>query len=385
MKLNKFFMLGMAGLAFAACSNEEENVTGNATFEGNGVVSVRIAMPTLTRAAGEATTGADGSTVAVTGNITVTLTGIDGNGSTYNESITIDASTLEPQTELKFWNIATPQKLTASINGGVADYTQTEITATNLQVAAASIPAYGETSSFTLTSESDSPVLTNDGKTEAGAESGDEDKDYQMYEATVTMAIPVARLELGGIYHIDHTAAETECIYSKLSLDGAYLDTYCLNGSKYENGVYPNSISTAGDYSFDGTHGTGSQSGLRDKIDCDDFLSITKDNALGTYTYNFFANGTNPVLKLYFAQATGTETSPVSEPRYAMVTKYQQLVDGEMQDVTFENGHIYRITKAELDDDNIIGDEGGNTLYGVVVTVTEATWTIVDITADWAE
>ena len=34
MKVNKFLMLGIAGLAFAACSNEEEFGT-NQTFEGN--------------------------------------------------------------------------------------------------------------------------------------------------------------------------------------------------------------------------------------------------------------------------------------------------------------------------------------------------------------
>ena len=61
----------------------------------------------------------------------------------------------------------------------------------------------------------------------------------------------------------------------------------------------------------------------------------------------------------------------------------KQYIDAEGSEVTFENGKIYRITKAELADGNIIGDEGGNTLYGVVVTVTEATWSIVDIDAVW--
>lgn len=33
----------------------------------------------------------------------------------------------------------------------------------------------------------------------------------------------------------------------------------------------------------------------------------------------------------------------------------------------------------------LIGDEGGNALYGVDVTVKEAKWTIVDTTAEWVE
>ena len=39
-------MLGLAGLAFAACGNEEE-VGGNVTPEGNGAVSIKIVTPTV--------------------------------------------------------------------------------------------------------------------------------------------------------------------------------------------------------------------------------------------------------------------------------------------------------------------------------------------------
>lgn len=53
--------------------------------------------------------------------------------------------------------------------------------------------------------------------------------------------------------------------------------------------------------------------------------------------------------------------------------------------IILQNGHIYRIVDATLDDKNIIGDEGGNTLVGVEVTVKEAEWTVETIEADWAE
>ena len=384
MKMNKFFMLGLAGLAFAACSNDEDALE-NSTFEGNGVVTVKIEAPALTKAAGVATTGANGSPVSVEGTITVTLTGLDGEGSLYNQSISISADELDNQTELKFWNIATPQKLTASINDGKASYVSEDLS--GLQVAAANIPAYGETTTFNKRGGSgDSPSFDEDGNlvdTEAGADADDEGKVYQMYDATVTMAIPVARLEVGGIYHEVHAEGD-DCIYTKLTLNGAYMDGYCTGGSTYTNGAFPNSTATAGDYSFDGIHGTGAQSALRDVIDpAIDFLTTTSASPAGTYTYNFYANGVNPIFKLYFAEAEGTD---VIEPRYAMITRYYtQNEEGEKVETVFENGKIYRILKAELTDENIIGDEGGNTLYGVEVTVVEATWTIVDIQADWAE
>ncbi|OUP09702.1 hypothetical protein B5F34_06530 [Mediterranea sp. An20] len=387
-------MLGIAGLAFAACSNEEEFGT-NQTFEGNGVVSVRIATPTLTRNAGAATSGADGGTVAITGDITVTLTGIGADNAPYNKSITIDADDLTSATELKFWNIAVPEKLTASIHGGQADYSDVEIASIEegapnpLQVVATSIPAYGETTKFTRTTDIEHPTIGSD--IEAGAVEGDQNKNYEMYTATVNMAIPVARLEVSNIYHVTHTGTGNpadNCIYKTLTLDGAYLDGYCLNGSVYdeETGTFPDSEGTGDEYSIDGINGSGTESLLKDIIDPSiNFLTTTEiAPAAGPYTYNFFANGTNPVFKLYFKTAEEVDDyqGDIKAPRYAMITEYKDM---EGDPVVFENGHIYRIVGAELSDKNIIGDEDGNTLYGVSVTVIEATWTIVDIDASWAE
>ena len=389
-------MLGIAGLAFAACSNDEEFGT-NQTFEGNGVVSVRIATPTLTRNAGAATPGADGGTVAITGTIKVTLTGTGADGAPYNEEITISADELKSETELKFWNIAVPEKLTASINGGQANYSAVEIASIEdgapnpLQVVATSIPAYGETTKFTRTTDIEHPTIGSD--IEAGAEEGDENKNYEMYTATVNMAIPVARLEVSNIYHVTHTGTgdpADNCIYKTLTLDGAYLDNYCLNGSIYDEatGTFPASEDGSDNFSMDGTPATGSgdESALKDIIDPSiNFLTTTEvAPAAGPYTYNFFANGTNPVFKLYFKTAEEVDDyqGDIKAPRYAMITEYKDM---EGDPVVFENGHIYRIVGAELSDKNIIGDEDGNTLYGVSVTVIEATWTIVDIDASWAE
>ena len=65
-----------------------------------------------------------------------------------------------------------------------------------------------------------------------------------------------------------------------------------------------------------------------------------------------------------------------------MITSYKTTSGSLLE--AFVPGTIYRITNAELVDGNIIGDESGNTLYGVEVTVKEAEWSVVDITADWA-
>lgn len=398
MKLTKSLFLAFAGLGLFACSNEDVADNGGAQFKGNGAVAVKIVSPDLlTRNAGGATTGDAGSSVAITGDLVVTLTGktLDAEGNPtvpYEQSITIDASKLKSASEgnatiLKFWNIAVPEKLTASINGGVADYKSVDLSSPSMQVAAANVPAYGETTSFTKKSDTEgqSPILGEDNDTkkdgtEQGAEKDDDAKVYEMYEASVTMAIPVARLEVGNITHVTHAGTgEDQCIYTELKANGAYLDGYTTQGSKYTGASFPNSEGVAGDFSFDGNHGTGEASGLIDVLEGGaSFMSGA--TLTGPFTYNFYANGTNPVFKLYFGTAKGTN---IIEPRYAMVTKYVDATTKEP--VTFVNGHIYRILSATLSDKNIIGDEGGNTLFGVEVTVEEATWTLHTIEADWAE
>lgn len=397
MKLTKSLFLAFAGLGLFACSNEDVADNGGAQFKGNGAVAVKIVSPDLlTRNAGGATDGVAGSSVAIEGDLVITLTGktLDAEGNPtvpYEQSITIDAGKLKSASEesatiLKFWNIAVPEKLTASINGGVANYKSVDLS--TLQVASANAPAYGETTSFTKKSDTEgqSPILgedndTKEDGTEQGAEDGDATKVYEMYEASVTMAIPVARLEVSNITHVKHAGTEEDqCIYTALKADGAYLDGYTTQGSEYKGTSFPNSVGIAGDFSFDGIpgHGTGAKSGLIDEFEeAQSFMAEQK--LAGPFTYNFYANGTNPVFKLYFGTAEGTN---IIEPRYAMVTKYK---DADGHEVTFQNGHIYRILSATLYDKNIIGDEGGNTLFGVEVTVEEATWTLHTIEADWAE
>lgn len=393
MKVNKFLMLGIAGLAFAACSNEEVEISTNPTLGGNGVVSVKIATPSMTRSAGAATPGTDGDEVEITGELKVTLTYEDADGVQQTQTISVDADNITRATEFKFWNVKTPQKLEASINGGVADYSKASDATVlkQLQVAAVNIPAYGATDQFTpIAGTGDTPNLDNDNDTnsdgtEQGANTGDESKVYQMYEATVNMAIPVARLEVSNISHESH-GEEDACLYTQLVANGAYMDTYTyVGGTLAVNATAYTAGGGTGNYSYDGVH-WGAKSDLLDEIGVDgagqSFMS--GETLAGPFTYNFYANGTNPIFKIYFGTAKG---EGIIEPRYAMITKYKKWndVESKFEDVTFENGKIYRIVDAELTDENIIGDEDGNTLSGVEATVIEATWTIVDIEADWAE
>lgn len=397
MKLKSLIMFSAAALAFAACSNDEDVMNGS-SFDGPGAVSVKITTADLTRMAGAAT--ADGA-VNIDGTLTVTLKGKKTPTSAtedYVETIMIDAADVDQDTKLTFWNIATPTSLTVSINGGVKNYSEGEWSGSlaDLQVPAASVPAYGETTTFTPTTQTGTPDMSKDNGdgtsvgegTEQGATEADVNSVYQLYTATVKMAIPVARLEVSNIMHVTHAGPDAEpadvCMFTKLVASGAYMDKVASFGGQYQfaqnEASYTNG-SAAVNYTYDGIHGYSDEEGeaspLKDAIADQSFLG--GETLVGPYTYNFFVNGTNPIFKLYFSEAEG---EGVIEPRYAMITSY---TDEAGDPVTFEAGHIYRIKDATLYDKNILGDEEGNTLWGVEVTVVEATWEIVDIEADWAE
>ena len=235
-----------------------------------------------------------------------------------------------------------------------------------MQAMPEAIPAYGETS-----------VIKLSGKTEEG----EDGKKYEMYNATVTMSIPVARLEISGITHVDHASGdnggENACKYKELSINGIYLDKvlatkgatsvtdYCYPAPEDGSIAAPilwDAISTPNDFLVKGAEWPAA------------------DISAKAYAYNFYPSaGEQPIVKIYFANAISSdENNPVSKPRYAMIETYNGR-----DDFKFEAGHIYRITKVTLLDKNIIGDEEGNTTYGVDVTVTEAEWSVTDLNPTW--
>lgn len=391
MKLSKSLFLAFAGLGLFACSNED--VTDNQFPEGLGAVTVKLVNPSLSRAITAPTDGTAGSTtIPIEGDITVSLYE-SSNLTKVAQTLTISAKDIDSNTKLTFWNVTSPGKITVSINDGKASYSDVAIE--NVQQLPSEIPAYGETTNFTKLNQTSSPNLENDNdnegegdKTEQGAESGDENKTYQLYSASVTMAIPVARLEVSGITHVSHTS--DACAYKMLTIAGAYMDNLYTKGGNYNNSIYGNG-SDPQDYCWleDQTPslGTGITAVLKDEIKGDEsarsFLTGTWPSGNEAFAYNFYVGESSPIFKIYFDKSESANTqNPLPAPRYAMVTEY---TDADGGPVTFENGKIYRITSAELTDKNIIGDEGGNTLYGVTVTVTEATWSLVDIKANWEE
>lgn len=389
-------MLGLAGLAFAACNNDEE--MGNQPLEGVGAVSIKIEAPAMTKAVVPGTVENEGvKVVPKDGSLVI----IKLSASSGEQKIQLDPTQWKNGSIVTFWNVENPTGVTVEMNGGVASYDDVDIT--TLQVMPVDIPVYGSTTTFTPTNRNESPIIGDDHQ--AGAKSGDETKKYQIYTAQVQLEIPVARLEVSGIKHVKHAGTdEDKCKFASLTIDGVYMDN-----------IKPTGADNREDYQFvEGGLGTGDKAILFEPISAPNNDFMAADAVWPTtngevYAFNFYAptdeeiatanavvddeetvdidealnakQALNPKFKIYFAKATGA-SNPVTEPRYAMITNYK---DTDGNSIILKRGTIYRITDAILYDKNIVGDEGGNTLYGVEVTVKEAEWTVETIYADWAE
>ena len=388
MKFSKSLLWAFAGLGLFACSNEE--VVDNTQLpDGVGAVTINIVSPSMSRAIVDGTTD---TSVPVTGNVTISLEATTGSG-----SIDLSTEELAKQSSVTFWNVKGPKKITVSMNGGKASYA--DYAPTIFTSEPAGVPAYGEVgeTDITLSSTISSPGKEGGADYETGANSGDENKTYQLYTASVKLAIPVARLEVSGIQHITDAHAATACAYKTLKIAGVYLDNVYAEGTgvTYANGAFPCASGTPTDYSYDGTHGTGTAAILKDAATVTDFLTANQtwpETAGKAYAYYFYGAdgaGNLPIFKIYFNQSEAKDaTHPLPAPRYAMIKKYTKANEGgtgTTEITKFEPGHIYRITSAKLTDENIIGDEGGNTLYGVEVTVEEAEWKVETIDAEWAK
>lgn len=375
--LKSLFML-CAGLSFCACSSDNEPQLP----EGTGMVEVKVVAP-QTRTI--ANSGSAGNTIDIEGDITITLyaTFVDANGdeTTTTKTATISRNELDGDGNgvAKFWNVKAPTLVTASVNTGKQDYSSTAIT-TLEETLPANIPAYGEVVPE-LKTTTQSPDLEGDDDN-VNANEGDDKKKYQMYTAAIQMEIPVARLEVSGISLSSST-------YSSLTLTGVYLDNVREYGSKWQNGFGTYS-ETPKDYAYATDKGTGVEAILSDAVG-EELVGTTLPAGDAVYAYNFYAAPTeytgddmsyNPSFKLFFDE--GESSATVSFPRFAFIRNYYSDAN-KSTPIVLKNGHVYTITSATLTDENIIGDESGNTLYGVDVTVTEAVWTVVPTYADWAQ
>ena len=364
MKLKSLIMFSAAALAFAACSNEEENAM---VADGTAAVQINLVQPG-TRTVGDATTEEEGTDkVKVTGNIHVRITDASGAG----QDIELNAGT----TTYTFYGINNPTKVEAWVNDGDDISDATTLAQVNTQALAdapETIPAYGAyTGVFTLTDEE--RLNSTDGKV------------YKMYQAvTVNLEIPVARLEVSGIVHNDESE---DCIYTA---DGLTFDAIYLDNVKATKGA-----TNATDYYYPVDDDRNTTEApvpvLMDLIEAPANNFQTEgavwpavEDPAQAYVYHFFPNNANemPLLKLCFEKVVRVDGTVIESPRYAIVKSFNGKENFE-----FKAGVIYRITDVQIADKNIGPKEEhqDEDVYAVDVTVVEAAWDIENLEAAWQE
>jgi hypothetical protein len=378
MKLTKsLFMLCAAGLSLCACNSDDIK---DQMPEGYGAVTVKIADPS-TRAVIDA--ASEGGTV--NGDITLTVTHNFGTSSvvlTYNTSTkkysvgssskTVGEKDGEVSADLDgslayvFYGIGAPSKITASMYGGQQSYNDVNIT--TMQQMPNVIPVYGEVTSFGT-----------------GADIIKGDVTYKNYTAAITMTIPVARLEV-------NVQVGEMSDFKSVELLGVYLDkvkptaddaavNYFLKGDQSNTKQATNS--------GDAAHAILCDPYLADDGSYDDTKSLkltgmTPSTYLPAETkyfaYNFYA-GTNPEFKLLLKVTQQDGQASIPQYQYAIIKEYKNGVNT----VTFENQNIYKVNIV-LNDQNIqIDEEGAAIEYALTATVTKAKWTVIPVTADWAQ
>lgn len=361
MKTMRNLFLLCAGLSLFACSSDDD---ATQQFpEGNGAVEVRIVNPAAR---------AGNTTINIEGTLTVTL--IHANGE-LSQTVTIGDDDQTTTKTVKFWNVVNPSLVKASINGGIASYTSIAITQEsgeggNLQAVPKNIPAYGESATFTKQqdkmSATDQDQIGNN-----GYKDGDAGKDFTKYTAGITMAIPVARLEVGAISHVQHQSPQT-CTFSELFLKGVYLDDVAQYGGTYSDNTFSK---------VDGNDVSGIDQAILKKT-----VDSPTDATFAASAFNFYGTNGTPTFKVYFSSAKFAEGTEADLERegWAMITKY---INSETQEeiTNFENGKVYQISAVTLLDKNIVGSEENDEVFGVEVTVTEAVWEVVPTSAEWAE
>lgn len=399
MKLNKFFMLGLVGLAFTACSNEEEDVNLNTL--GDRVVKMSISREVVTRAvdapvnAGFVNSVADATIyfIAGGGNVVGTreLTGEEitalNSANTHSTEVTctkVDASAVRAYlvANTAINSVTLNAATTATLDASTANLTQqnTKRTIVNDDIAsdATNTAQYTtlrgiSTSDFSKTTETNENV----------------DPKEVIYEGSVTLSPIVCRLEINGIRSTtiatDAEEAGADDVVA-FTVEGIYINNFYTTGtlggtetgrqdfgsdeSKYTNASYQ-TWSYATDYlNQAATAVSGSST---------DFAVTTTEGT--TWARQLFA-GEVPhiVVRLTGVKYESDDASAQGVTKYLTITNYRDSNKALLQGVAA--GKVYKISEIVFNG-NDLTDIPYQTTKTIEATVSIAAWTAENITPEF--
>ena len=365
MKLTKSLFLAFAGLGLFACSNED--VTDNGGVQGEGSISVKISDPALSRAVVNYTSG----TEVTLNTIKLVLTAQTGgaektfNLSDYNND---RDELLDAVNSTEFVGVRNPSKMEVYINTVKSSgWTPEEYMGAGLAE-----PLYASSTTF-----------VNKGDTD-----GDEITEYQV---SLAPAHTMARLEFGGIAHVD---TKDPCMFKTIKIDGVILDEVAdvaqVEGWEPDN-LMSNTIGADFRTEATGSAETGWTPSWPEGGQC--------------YAYNIapVTAGTLPILKVCFSeievntdlpQYSGVVWGNAEKKGYATVKNYKLTaesaqyatefgVDGKGNITKFPAGYIYQVKSLAIPDEAIgQGWPGGEDIH-VIAEVSVSPWMIAQGTVEW--
>lgn len=356
MKLNKYFMLGLAGLAFAACSNEDE--VGNDLSQNSKTITVKIETGGYTtRASGnEAWTNGANNQSQITVN-TVTLYLLDKDGAI------VDTKTLANKLSDTFHGVSgTVTKIAAVANcQPTASGTWANVVVETFDVAdyqtAENAPVYAEAVDITYKNTD-----TQDG--------------YPMYEATLQLVTKMSRIELSGNLQCTNL---TESAYKTLTLEYVGINRANTKFTLKGMGSDPHPVTD----NLPGFPDTGTPTAFYDAAATPAPVLDDKNTsvALGT-SYGYSVCGMPELLLRFDSEPIDnvTEGYIIYDPAYLKITGFK-TADGNV--VAMEPGKIYQITDLEFTEENITTLEKDKIC--ITATVSVAPWDIVAVEPSYGE
>lgn len=356
MKLNKFFMLGLAGLAFAACSNEDE--VGNDLSQNSKTITVKIETGGYTtRASGNGawTNGANNQSQITVNTVTLYLLDKDG--------AIVDTKTLEKKFSDTFHGVSgTVTKIAAVANcQPTASGTWANIVAETFDVAdyqtAENAPVYAEAVDITYKNTD-----TQDG--------------YPMYKATLQLATKMSRIELSGNLQCTNLA---ESAYKTLTLEYVGINRANTKFTLDGTGSDPHSVTD----NLPGFPDTGTPTAFYDAAAAPAPVLSNKNTsvALGT-SYGYSVCGMPELLLRFDSEPIDnvTEGYIIYDPAYLKITGFKTAGGNT---VAMEPGKIYQITDLEFTEENITTLEKDKIC--ITATVSVAPWDIVAVEPSYGE
>lgn len=356
MKISKYFMVAAASIMMFGCAKNDEN---KPNLADEGPVALSISLVNDGFGSKAAVNPSEGTSVKLDRSAIEVKLDATGDAAGKWESLTLtdDAENNNGTATKMYYNVSDLKKVEVAVNGQREALTENDLTpyyeaegasdqdGLGTPIEAAKIPVYASTDEFTF-----SGTTTMDSETQ---------EVYNLYEATVNVTIPIARLEFSNIKHVTHDG-ESPCLFSTIAFNKIELfdretedyasedllvDEIITDVNNFKEGAYP----------------------------------VAVEEQAKCYAFNIFPGMT----KVRFGFMVTTEENSEPAQYYAFITKFKKQ-DDNTEIRTFDAGKIYRISNMTITDENIVPSETGNTNLAVEVTVTVQDWTVVEgITAEF--